>query len=433
MKRLLIALIFLLLPAVFAVAQDAESVPDLVAADVATDVEADTGPVAVPEMTARATSYYRSGNWLWVLNRLLEVTLPAIILFTGLSARLRDGARAIGRNWYFTIGVYFALYTLILVIITFPLAYYQDFVRPHAYDLSNQTLGKWFADSLKGLFLNIVAGFMFLWIPYGLLRLSPKRWWLYAGLVTIPILCFVFLISPVWIDPLFHDYGPLEDRELEAKVLALAERAGIEGTDVFEVDLSVDTKALTAWVTGFLNTKRIVLTDNIIEAMTDEEVLFVVGHESAHYVLGHMIRIVVFLAAVVIAALWVVHRFSAGLLSRFKRRFGFDQLSDVASLPLILLLFSVASFVITPATMAFIRQVEREADLFALEITQTNSAGARAFVKLQDTNLGNPRPGMLYKLWRSSHPTLAERIEFCNDYRPWETGEPLVYADRFKR
>ncbi|MDX1388050.1 MAG: M48 family metallopeptidase [Acidobacteriota bacterium] len=431
MKRLLIALAVLLLPAAFAVAQDAESAPDARPADVTAHLDTADGPVAVPEITARAMSYYRSGNWLWAFKHLWALIVPAIILFTGLSARIRDGARAIGRNWYFTIGVYFALYTLIIFVIELPLAYYQGFARPHAYDLSNQTFGKWFGDSFKELFLNIAAGFMFLWILYGLLRLSPKRWWLYVGLALIPVLLFIYLISPVWVDPLFHDYGPLEDKELEAKVLALAERAGVEGTDVYEVDLSVDTKALSAWVTGFLNTKRIVLTDNIIAAMTDEEVLFVVGHETAHYVLGHMPRIVIFLAVVFMAALWVVHLFSAGLIQRFKHRFGFDQLSDVASLPLILLLFSLASFVITPATMAFVRWHEREADRFALEITQTNSAGARAFVKLQHTNLGNPRPGMLYKLWRSSHPTLAERIEFCNDYRPWETGEPLVYAEYF--
>ena len=434
MKRPLIVLTVLVFSIAFAAAQEGGSPPDLATAtDVSAGPGADDDPVAVPEVTAKAMQYYRSGNWLWLLNRVLGIVLPAVILFTGLSARMRDGARVIGRNWYFTISVYFALYTLIVFVLLLPLSYYQEFVRPHAYDLSNQTLAKWFADSLKELFLNIMSGFMFLWIPYGLLRLSPKRWWFYAGLATIPVLLFIFLISPVWVDPLFHDYGPVKDKQLEAKVLALAERAGVEGTDVFEVDLSVDTKALTAWVAGFMNTKRIVLTDNLIDAMSDEEVLFVVGHETGHYVLGHVWQIVLFLAAVIMVGLWVVHRFSARLIERFRQRFGFDRLSDVASWPLILLLFNVTLIVVTPATMAFMRWNEHEADRFALEITRTNSAGARAFVKLQYTNLGNPRPGLLYKLWRSSHPTLAERIEFCNEYRPWETGKTLVYEDYFQR
>jgi STE24 endopeptidase len=242
----------------------------------------------------------------------------------------------------------------------------------------------------------------------------------------------MLLISPLLVDPLFHEYGPLEDKALEANVLRLAERAGVEGGDVHEVKLSVDTKSLAAWVTGFGDSKRVVLSDNIIDAMTEQELLFVVGHETGHYVLGHVPRSIAFLGAICMISLYVAHRLSGGLIARFKDRFGFDKLSDVASLPLILLLFNLALFVVTPAIMGYSRWQERQSDRFGLEITQTNAPAARAFVKLQHTNLGNPRPGLLYKLWRSSHPTLAERIEFCNEYRPWETGEPLVYADRFK-
>ena len=99
---------------------------------------------------------------------------------------------------------------------------------------------------------------------------------------------------------------------------------------------------------------------------------------------------------------------------------------------LLLLLFSAYFFIATPAVLAFTRHYEHEADQFGLEITRTNRPAALAFVKLQEDNLGNPRPHWLVKLWRASHPTLAERIEFSNSYRPWEQGQPLAFQHLFK-
>ncbi|MBV8311623.1 MAG: M48 family metalloprotease, partial [Planctomycetaceae bacterium] len=73
---------------------------------------------------------------------------------------------------------------------------------------------------------------------------------------------------------------------------------------------------------------------------------------------------------------------------------------------------------LTPAAMAYSRYQEHEADRFALDLTHTNHSGATAFVKLQQENLGNPRPGLIYKIFRASHPSIGERIDFCNGYRP---------------
>jgi Zn-dependent protease with chaperone function len=249
----------------------------------------------------------------------------------------------------------------------------------------------------------------------------------------IPFLIFVMLISPVWVDPLFNDFGPMGDKELEAKIISLAERAGIEGGRVYEVNKSVDTKAVNAYVTGFGGTKRIVLWDTILAKLEEAELLVVMGHEMGHYVLGHVTKSILFASFLTMITLYAAYRFSNGLIRRYRHRFGFDELSDVASLPLLLLLASLFALLITPAALAFSRYHEREADKFALEITRNNHAAAMAFVKLQEENLAVPRPGMLFKLWRSSHPPIGERIEFCNEYRPWRTGEPLEYEDLFRR
>ena len=393
--------------------------------------QAESGPVAVPEPSEKALSYFRSGNVLWGVNTIWGLLIPAAFLLTGLSARIRNWAQKLGRKWFFIIGLYFAIFALITFVIDFPLAYYQGFVREHAYELSNQTFGKWFGDSLKALLVSIVMGFLFLWIPYLLLKRSPRRWWLYTGLLTVPFLFFVMLVSPIWIDPLFNDYGAMNDQALEAKILALAEKSGIEGGRVFEVNKSVDTQTVNAYVTGFLGTKRIVLWDTIIAKLSEQELLFVMGHEMGHYVLGHVVKGIFFFSLLILVMLYAAYRTAGGLIHRFKDRFGFDQLSDVASLPLILLLMNVFFFAVTPVALTFTRYMEHEADRFGLEVTQRNRAAATAFVKLQEENLAVPRPGWLYKLWRSSHPTLGDRIDFCNTYRPWMEGTPLKYESLF--
>jgi Zn-dependent protease with chaperone function len=391
-----------------------------------------SGPVPVPEPTEQAMRYYRSGNLVWVVDTALGLLVPSLFLFTGFSARIRDLARKVGRKWLFVVAVYFVLYSLVSFVLTLPWAYYTEFVRQHAYGLSNQTLGKWASDTVKGLLVGLVVGALFIWVPFLLLKKSPRRWWLYTSLAAVPFIVLMLLVTPVWIEPLFNEFGPMKDKALEGDILSLAGRAGIEGGRVFEVNKSVDTKAVNAYVTGFGQTKRIVLWDTILAKLDRREVLFVMGHEMGHYVLGHVPKTIAVVSLVLLLTLYVAHRTAGWFIARFRSRFGFDTLADVAALPLLLLLSNGFSLVVTPALMAYTRYQEHESDRFGLEITRDNHAAATAFVKLQAENLGNPRPGLLYKLWRSSHPPLGERIDFCNAYRPWETGEPLRYEPLFR-
>jgi Zn-dependent protease with chaperone function len=390
-----------------------------------------TDRVAVPEPSEKALDYYYTGNVLWIINWEWEMSVLCLILFTGFSAWIRHRAERIGRKWFITFIIYYVLLSLLVYLIHWPLGYYQGFLRQHSYGLSNQTFAKWQRDSLMGLGIGILAGLLFLWIPYLLMRISPRRWWLYTGIVLVPVIFFAVLIEPIWIEPLYNKSREMKDKALEAKILALADSAGIQADKVYEVNKSEDTKTVNAYVTGFLNTKRIVLWDTLLNNLDEKEVLFVMGHEMGHYVLNHIIQGTLFAIGLVFIGLYVVHRLSRVLIRRWQNRFGFDQLGDVASWPLIVLLGQFFYFLALPGAMAFSRHLEHEADRFGLEITQDNHAAAMGFVKLQENNLGNPRPGWLFKLWRASHPTLAERIEFCNDYRPWEHGEPLKYGELF--
>ncbi len=242
---------------------------------------------------------------------------------------------------------------------------------------------------------------------------------MYTAILSVPCLFTGMLIKPIWIDPLFNRFGPMRNAALEKKILDLAGHAGIEGSRVFEVEKSIDTKAVNAYVTGVFTTKRIVLWDTLLAKLDEKEVLQVMGHEMGHYVLGHVGRSIVLSSGLTLLGLLLVDRFGRFLVARYSARLGFERLSDVASVPLLLMLIEVAVFLLSPAALAYSRYQEHEADRFALELTRDNQSGARSFVKLLEENLSNPRPGPIFKFFRSSHPSIGERIDFCNSYHPW--------------
>jgi STE24 endopeptidase len=388
--------------------------------------------VGVPEPSALAVQYHRSGNVLWAVETGMGMIIPAVLLFSGLSARMRSLSQRVGRRWWLSLVLYAMLFTLLVAVVTVPLSYYAGYVRQHGYGLSNQSFGTWAGDWIKGVALGGVGLAAVLWIPYLLLRRRPRRWWLYGGLASLPLTALLLVITPVWVDPLFNDYEPLADKVLESKILTLAQRAGIGGSRVYQVDKSSDTKLVNAYVTGVGATKRIVLWDTLLQRLGERQILFVTAHEMGHFVLRHTLYIIIATGILITASLYAVHRTAGALIARFSPRFGFDELTDVASFPLLLLLGNAVSFFLAPAVLGFSRQQEREADRFALEITRDNHAAASAFVVLQQENLSVPRPGRLYVLWRSSHPPLAERVAFANSYRPWDSGQPLRYARHFR-
>ena len=390
------------------------------------------GYVVVPTPSAKAEAWYRSGMWLWAFRTLWSLLVPALILWFGVSATLRDKSEAWTRKPWQGVLLFLLAYAVLVFVIDLPLSYYASYVRPHAYGLSEQTLGKWFGDQFKGLVLALVGLWLFIPGALWLIRKSPERWWLWASVLAIPIAFALLMLLPVFIAPLFNDFGPMKDASLEAEILALAERAGIEGSRVFEVEKSVDTKTVNAYVTGFWSTKRIVLWDTIIARLERDELLVVMGHEMGHYVLGHVRNSMALALVSIPLTLGIFHWLATKAIARFGERFGFDSLADVAALPLLILIIGLLAFVGQPIANVWSRHQEHESDRFALEITRDNQGCARAFARLQQSNLGNPRPGPIYRLWRASHPALGERIDFCNEYRPWESGEARRYEHLFQ-
>lgn len=380
----------------------------------------DCAHVVVPEPSALAMSYYYSGNALWIIGYVLAFAIPLVVLFTGFSKKLSDFSFKVGKKRVGAIAVYIVLYTLLSSLVTFPLSIYSGYFREHTYGLSSQTLSKWFKDYAILLVLSLVVYIILAWVLYLLIRKSPKRWWLYSAIAGIGF-CFVFLfVQPIWIDPLFDKFGPMQNKELEAKILQLAAKAGIEGGRVFEVNKSIDTHQVNAYMAGFGSTKRIVLWDTIIERLSEKELLFVMGHEMGHYVLHHMWWLLAQLGMILFVFSYLIYKIAPYLMHKFKNSFQLKHLQDIGSFPLLSVLFLFFYFISLPITNGVSRYVEHQADIFGLEITHDNKAAGEAFVILQENNLSNPRPGLLFKMFCSTHPPLAERVEFCNSYCPWK-------------
>ena len=398
-----------------------------------TNSSLDTSLVAVPEPSAKALQHFHSSMMLVGTSILWNLLIPALLLFTGFSARMRSWAERWGRRWYFTFALYCVAFGLLYYLVSLPLNYYAGFVHPHRYDLSNQTFARWLGNYFKGAAVMIFLGLVVGWFPFLVIRKSPRRWWLYLGLLAAPFFCVCEFIQPVVIDPLFHHFQPLQDKALESKILAEAARGGIAGSRVFEVNMSADTKTLNAYVTGFMGTKRIVLWDTTLKALNEDELLFILGHEMGHYVLRHIIKLIAFHSLLIVLLYYVVYRLAGRILARCQARFGFNSLSDFAALPLLILLTLIVSLAGLPIPMAFSRHIEHEADRFGLELTHDNHAAATAFVQLQQTGLGISRPNPLAEIWLFNHPSVGERIDFCNRYRPWETGEPSQYDKYIKQ
>jgi Zn-dependent protease with chaperone function len=379
--------------------------------------------------TPENRAYATRRTWLVLIDSLYTIALGLFLLFSGLSWRMRDVAEAMGSTRYVRVLVFLTLYSAIAWVLMFPLSWYSSFALEHQYGLSTQSFGAWLADELKGqavvvVFLGVLP---LLSLAYGVMEKNPKRWWLRLAIATLPMVTAFTLIEPVVIDPVFNHFTPLRDTELRREIIALAEKAGIPGRKVYEVDQSTRTTKYNAYVNGFGASQRIVLWDTILKGMTRDEILYVMGHEMGHYALGHAWQGIAFTSVASFLLLWLTARILTFALARWGERWKIRAVHDVASMPLIALALTLVSLLVQPLVFAHSRHDEREADLFGLEITHMNDAAARAFIKLESQNRSDPEPSTWLKILLYTHPPVIERVRLAESYHPWTEGRPNRY------
>jgi STE24 endopeptidase len=337
------------------------------------------------------------------------------LLHFGLSARLRDAAARVTGRVFLQPAIYWVGFTLFVAVFTLPLSIYADFLREHQYGLSTQTLGAWFADALKALGIELVLGAIGTVIFYAALRRTGRSWWLWGTGVVMAIMIVTAMIGPVYLAPVFNTYQPVQDPAIREPVLSVARANGIAAGEVWEMDASRQTTRISANVSGMLGTERITLNDNLLRRTSRGGVVAVMGHEIGHYVLNHVYELLLWFGVLIVIAFGAIARAFPVLSARHAGRWKIRGVDDPAGLPLIVLLFGVYFFLITPITNSIIRSNEYEADVFGLNAAREPEGFAEASLLLGEYR--KLHPGRIEEMLFFDHPSGYTRIRAAMRWR----------------
>jgi STE24 endopeptidase len=353
-----------------------------------------------------------------------------LILRWKLAAKYRDWTERASSRRFVQSLIFCPLLLLTIAVFTLPLDVYGEVVEKR-YGISVQGWGSWSWDWIKAELIVLVIGTLMIWLLYMMIRRSPGRAWFYFWLIAMPLGVFIFFLGPWVIDPLFHKFEPLQQKDpaLTARLERMVQRAGedIPPGRMFWMGAGEKTTGLNAYVTGIGASKRMVVWDTTIAKMNSAQIVFVAGHETGHYVLLHIPKGLVFFAVLLLLFFYLVHRLIGWVLTRWGAAWSVRGLDDWASLPALLFLLSLLFFLANPVANAFSRYEEHQADQFGLEVTHgltpdSGQVAAQAFQVLGEVDLADPDPNAANVFLFYDHPPISDRVRFCLTYNPWEIG-----------
>ena len=357
--------------------------------------------------------YSQIRNLLFFINIPLEWLLYLLVIGLGISAKFKDWSKISSRISILQTAIYLFWLTILVEALSFPLRWISYTVSKN-YNITTQSFSSWMKDVLIGFWVDFGLMVIIVAVLLWLIRKSTKRWWLYAWLCSIPFSLFLMFLQPVIIDPLYNDFYPLKNKELEEKILSLAEQADIPAEHVYEVNMSEKTNALNAYVTGIGSNSRIVLWDTTLNRLSDNEILFIMAHEMGHYVMKHIYIGIGGYLVLTFVGLFMVNKIATYMIKRWGEALRIKDIRDITVIPLILLLISVLSFAASPIENAVSRHQEKDADMYAIEMAGDKDAAIRTFQELTRAGLSQVNPPTLVKIFRYGHPTMLERITYLD-------------------
>jgi len=376
---------------------------------------------------AKSDSYFEGGYVLTLVDALYAIVVSALLLWTRVSAAIRNFAQARARSRFWQVPIYVAIYTAAVTVLTFPLTLYEEFIREHAYEMSNQDFMGWFSDFGKEFGVNIIASMLVLAVIYAVIRAAKETWWLWGTLVLIGFMALGSLVFPVFIAPMFNDYTPLKDGPLRSQILSLARANGIPATNVYEFNASKQTKRISANVSGFAGTTRISLNDNLMNRSKDSrEILAVLGHEMGHYALGHNYTGLTWFGLVFFVGFAFVNFGFRFLTSLFGGNWDVRTIDDPAGLPVIMALASLFFLLATPVTNTITRTIEAQADIFGVNASRQPDAFAEATLQLSEYRKLDPTP--LEEFVFYDHPSGRSRISMMMRWKAEHLNDPDIKA-----
>ncbi len=368
------------------------------------------------------------GNEIWGILQLL------LLLSLGAIAAMRDRALRLSRNRWLQGYAFLFLFLITTTLLDLPLALYRHAVS-RRYGLSVQGWGGWSADLAKSFALEWLIGGLVLMLLFWIIRRQPARPWLPFWVLTIPLTIFGIFIAP-YLEPLFFHYEPLARSQpaLVARLEAVAQRGGlrIPPERMYLMQASAKTTTLNADVEGFGASKRVVVWDTAIEKLTPDEILYVFGHESGHYVLGHIERGLLLGSGGSFALLWLSFVSLRWALARFGPRWRITSQEDWGALAVLLLALSLFNALFEPVAATISRGQEHAADVYGQEalhglVADPQSTARDAFRILGGTSFDDPNPGPFLEFWTDDHPATGRRAAFAAAYNPWSPGHAPKY------
>jgi len=246
---------------------------------------------------------------------------------------------------------------------------------------------------------------------YWLLAATPETWWLWAALFVILLSVVLANLAPILILPLFFKLRPLNDAELEARLVRLAQRAGAKVRSVFTMDFSAKSTGANAALIGLGNTRRIVLSDTLFGRYSPDEIGVILAHELGHQVHHHIPKLIAIQSASTLVGFCL-----AGLaLGWAVPWLGYSSIADPAAFPLLALVLALFALLIGPLMSAYSRRLERSADSYALALSDNPAGFVQMMTKLTNQNLSESQPSRWVKLFYD-HPAYLERVALARRY-----------------
>ncbi len=383
-----------------------------------------------PAETEKAKAFAHAGYAVYCGEEAALLVVLGLLIRARAGARLRAAAEKTTRRRWAQAWIVIPPVLLAAAAAALPFDIYAETVS-RRFGQSIESWGAWSADWLKAEALVLVIGTLAGWGLYAIMRRSPRRWWLWAGLIALPLEAAAALVEPLVIEPMFYHFEPLGRRhpELVRSIELVLERAGISipPARLFEMQASEKTNSLNAYVSGFGPSKRVVLYDTIIAKESGPPLLTTVGHELGHYALHHIRDGLLAGFALTFLALWASAAALRGLAPGLPA-------GDWASVPKLLLVLSLAALLVTPALNAYSRNQEHQADVYSIEVTHgvlddPQGAAATAFQIEGESSFADPSPPPFAVFWLYSHPPIAERLRFSLGYNPWRAGARPRYVE----
>ena len=379
-----------------------------------------------PEAHAKATAYTQGGHWLLLWGTLIAILVSWLIVKTGVLAKIRTAAGRGKIGWLAVLAVLPAWY-LMDSLLSLPWGVYTGWWRQTQYGLTSQALSGWFADWGKGLGVGLVMNLILFSLIYWVMRLSPRRWWLWGGLVSSAFLIFGIVIAPVLIEPMFNKYTPAPPGEVRDTVVAMANANGVPSDKIFIYNGSKQSNAYTANVSGLFGSARVAMSDTMFKKGADiAEVRGVVGHEMGHYVHMHSLWFAGAFSLLAMLGFWLANRLFP-LATRLMGATGVESVSDPAGLPVLGAVLAVLGLLATPLTNTLIRTAEADADNFSLQRVNEPDGLAKALVKTIEYRAATP--SQIEEFIFYDHPSVGWRVRNAMNWKATHQKPEAVMVD----